>query len=97
MKKKGKVVLALCLALVVAVSAFFVVRKANYNHGKELGYLTGYSMGRTDHAADAVKADAQTLGSVVVPYEFGSSKWKGFVMAFPTGYEDGFSGVLVKD
>ena len=96
MKKMGKVVLALCLALVVAVSAFYVVGKVNYNHGKELGYLTGYSMGRTDQAT-GVTADPGTLGHVVVPYEFGSSKWKGFVMAFPTGYEDGFSGVLVKE
>ncbi len=96
MKKTGKVVLALCLALVVAVSTFYVVGKVNYKHGKELGYLTGYCMGRTDKAS-GVKADSQTLGSVVVPYEYGNAKWKGFVMGFPTGYDDGFSGVLVKE
>ena len=96
MKKMGNVVLALCLALVVAVSAFYVVGKVNYKHGKELGYLTGYCMGRTDKAT-GVTAAPGTLGDVVVPYEFGTAKWKGFVMGFPTGYDDGFSGVLVKD
>ena len=109
MKKTGKVVLALCLALVVAVSAFFVVSSINHNLGEELGYLTGYSMGRTDKdtklgakititdKATGVTADPGTLGHVVVPYELGSAKWKGFIMAFPKGYEDGFSGVLVKE
>ena len=96
MKKMGKVVLALCLALVVAVSAFFVVSSIHHNLGEELGYLTGYSMGRTDKAT-GVTADPGTLGHVVVPYELGSAKWKGFIMAFPKGYEDGFSGVLVKE
>ena len=97
MKKKATVIVtAIFLAVIVAVSAFYVVGKVNYKHGKEIGYLTGYSMGRTDKAS-GVKADSQTLGSVVVPYEYGNAKWKGFVMGFSKGYDEGFSGVLVKD
>ena len=97
MKKKAPViVIAVLLALVVAISTVYVVGKVNYKHGKELGYLIGYSMGRTDKAS-GVTADPGTLGHVVVPYELGSAKWKGFVMGFPTGYDDGYSGVLVMD
>ena len=95
MKKKGTVIAAaICLAVIVAISSFFVIAKVNYNQSKEQGYFVGYSIGRTDKAT-GVKADDAVLATIVAPYEFGTSKWSGFVWGFEKGYHDGYSGILV--
>lgn len=90
MKKKTIFIVALCLALVVAASASFAIRKANYNYGKEQGYLIGYSIGHTDKVNGEMQ-EIQELAGSIVPYEVGNAKWKGFMMGFPKGYSDGYS------
>ena len=90
MKKKAIGLVALCLVVVVAISAFFVIREANYNYGKEQGYLAGFSIGHTDNLSGE-KQESQTLAGGIVPFEVGSAKWKGFMMGFPEGYTDGYN------
>ena len=34
--------MAICVVIAVAISALFVIRKVNYNNGKEQGYILGY-------------------------------------------------------
>ena len=82
--------------VIVAISAFFVIREVNYDHGKEQGYLIGYSIGHTDKA-NGEEQDSQELAGSIVPYEFGNAKWKGFMMGFPEGYLDGYSGNNLAD
>lgn len=89
MKKKAIAMIALCLVVIVAVSAFFVIREVNYNYGKEKGFLVGYSIGYTDKL-NGEKQESQTLAGSIVPYEVGSAKWKGFMMGFPEGYSNGY-------
>ena len=89
MKKKVIGIAVLCL-VIVAISAFFVIREANYDYGKEQGYLIGYSIGHTDKVSGE-KQNSQVLAGSIVPYEFGNAKWKGFVMGFSKGYSDGYS------
>ena len=88
MKKKAIGIVALCLAITVIISVFFIIREANYNSGKEQGYLVGYTIGHTDKANGEMQ-ESQTLAGNIVPYEVGSAKWKGFMMGFPEGYSDG--------
>lgn len=95
MKKKAIGLAALCLAVVAALSALFIVREANYDYGKEQGYLVGHAIGRTDRA-DGEEQDSQELAGGIVPYEFGTAQWKGFMMGFPEGYSDGFNGKAVE-
>jgi len=94
MKKKVIAMVALCLVVALAFSAFFVIREANYSYGKEQGYLIGYSVGYTDNAIGE-KRNSQALAGSIVPYEFGSAKWKGFMIGFPEGYSEGFDGIDV--
>ena len=91
MKKKVIGIAAFFLAVIVAVSAFFAIREANYDQGKAQGYLVGYSIGHADNL-HGEKQNSQTLAGSIVPYEFGNAKWKGFMMGFPEGYADGYAG-----
>ncbi|MBE6971062.1 MAG: hypothetical protein E7446_02950 [Ruminococcaceae bacterium] len=91
MKKLVISIVSLCIAAIIAVSAFFVINEVNYDRGKDEGYLIGYSIGQTDKANDE-KQDSQVLAGRIVPYEFGNAKWKGFIMGFSKGYSDGYNG-----
>lgn len=96
MKKKVISIVAVCLVVIVAISAFFVIREVNYDYGKEQGYLIGYSIGHTDKT-NGKKQESQQLAGSIVPYELGNAKWKGFMMGFPEGYSDGYSGKNLAD
>lgn len=91
MKKKAIGLVAVCLVVIAAISSFFIIREANYDYGKEQGYLIGYSIGHTDQA-NGEQQDSQELAGNIAPYEFGNAKWKGFMMGFPEGYADGYTG-----
>lgn len=91
MKKKAIGLVAVCLVVIAAISSFFIIREANYDYGKEQGYLIGYSIGHTDQA-NGEQQDSQELAGSIAPYEFGNAKWKGFMMGFPEGYADGYTG-----
>lgn len=93
MKKNVICIAVLCLALVFM---FLFVREANYDYGKEQGYLTGYSIGYTD-GMHGEKQDSQELAGSIAPYGVGNAKWKGFMMGFPEGYTDGYSGVVLPE
>ena len=91
MKKKVMIPLAFLIVLVV-ISISLVIRGANYNYGKEKGYLIGYSIGYADKN-QGEKQDSQELAGEIVPYEIGNAKWKGFMMGFSEGYSHGNSDV----
>lgn len=96
MKKKVIGLVAVCSVVIVAISLFFIIREANYDYGKEQGYLIGYSIGHTDRS-NSEQQDSQELAGKIAPYEFGNAKWKGFMMGFSEGYSDGYSGNDLSD
>ena len=91
MKKNIIRMTLVCFIAVAVIAAFFAVKESNYNYGKDQGYLTGYSIGHTDKRSGEMQ-NSQKLAGSIVPYETGTSKWKGFMMGFPDGYADGYDG-----
>lgn len=92
MKKKTTALIVTVIILSVLVFAIFHLRNVSYSEGEELGYLLGYNLGYTD-ALHNKEQDSQLLAGEIVPYEYGNSKWKGFIMAFPEGYDNGQNSV----
>lgn len=92
MKKKVFSIVVVCIVAVAIISAFFNIRKANYNYGREQGYLIGYCIGHADKA-NGEEQNSQELAGNIVPFEFGNAKWKGFMIGFADGYSDGFTGM----
>lgn len=78
----------ICSVIIVAIviTCFFGAKKLNYNTGKDNGYIAGYTIGYNDFQ-HKTSHNSQFLAQNVCPYIFGSSKWSGFMMGFPTGYE----------
>lgn len=52
--------------------------------------MQGYNFGYIN-ALNERERNSQLLAGAIVPYELGNSKWKGFIMGFPEGYNDGYS------
>lgn len=74
------------IIVVIVITCFWGVRKCNYDTGKDNGYIAGYAIGYDDSLHNTSE-NSQILAQNVCPYDFGSSKWKGFMMGFPVGYE----------
>jgi hypothetical protein len=74
------------IIVVIAITCFWGIRKYNYDTGKDNGYIAGYAIGYGD-PLHSTSRNSQILAKDVCPYDFGSSKWKGFMMGFPAGYE----------
>lgn len=91
MRRKLAYALTIAAVVIFGVFGFLREREAQYNAGKAQGYVTGYSIGYTDAAQD-IWQQAQVLAGEIVPYEFGSSAWKGFLMGFEEGYSDARKG-----
>ncbi len=87
MKKAIPLILAAAL-LGGGVWTILTLRQAAYNDGKAVGYLTGYTMAISGLPEKDGRSSQQLAGDIV-PYETGGSKWKGFMMGFPEGWEDG--------
>lgn len=88
MKRYAKTLLVSLVLLVAVLVAVVAVRQDRYATARAQGYLTGYTLGRQDGEATR-ETDAQELALSVAPYEFGSSRWKGFMVGFPEGYAAG--------
>jgi rod shape-determining protein MreC len=56
----------------------------------EQGYLVGYSIGYADQIGGKTQA-SQSLAGSLNPYRYGNARWKGFMMGFPAGYEEGLT------
>ena len=89
MKKGIIIAISVIITVVIFVSGFLYVQKADENTGKEQGYLHGYTLGYTDALND--RWGGQQLAAEINPYEPGSGKWKYFLMYFSEGYNDGHS------
>ena len=90
MKKGIIIAVSIIITVVIFVSGYLYVQKADENTGKEQGYLHGYTLGYTDALNDRWQSGEQ-LAAEIVPYESGSGKWKYFMMWFSSGYNDGHS------
>ena len=88
MKKIVTGILLGCLLIAAAGLFWMNVRQAQYDYGREQGYLMGYSIAYTDKCRGETQ-NSQLLAGRIVPFEFGNSKWKGFMMGFPEGYSEG--------
>ena len=75
----------------VIVSGIFGGKKYLFNQGAEQGYLMGYERGQED------AMDNRPMNSSVEPteipsdYQLGTSKFSGFALYWPAGYEDGYN------
>lgn len=97
MKKRISIIIVLIIAVVIlAVAGWFKARDAAYDRGSKDGYLTGYSIGYTD-GLHGIQQQSQTLAGQLAKAGFGSNEWKGFMMGFPEGYDDGREAGLAQD
>ena len=88
MKKKMALALAAALLLAAGIWAALALRQAAYDDGRAAGYLAGYAMG-LNGLPQGDSRNGQQLAGEIVPYEVGGSKWKGFMIGFPEGWDDG--------
>lgn len=88
MKRYAKTLLVSLVLLIAVFAVVVAIRQDRYTTGHAQGYLTGYTLGCRDADAGA-EQNAQDLAISIDPYEFGSSRWKGFMNGFPEGYADG--------
>ena len=80
-------------AVLILVGVIFGGRELQLRHrqeGERQGYMVGYIMGYTDGTQDLRAQDTQLLAGRLEPYGIGSTRWKGFMLEFPTGYEKGY-------
>ena len=78
-----KFVFSIIIAAIV-ITCFWGIRQCSYDTGKDNGYIAGYAMGYGNSIYSTIQ-NSQILAKNVCPYDFGSSKWKGFMMGFPAG------------
>ena len=89
MKKRSYIIAAVVILVVIlSVACWFTARDAAYDHGRKDEYLTGYSIGYTD-GLHGIQQQSQILAGELSGAEIGSGEWKGFMMGFPEGYDDG--------
>ena len=81
-------ILVVCFALFFLFSTITAFRELSRQYGAAEGYKAGYEQGICDN--DEGRAFNLKQESIPKGYRFGSSKWKGYMTYWPTGYKDGY-------
>lgn len=89
-KKKTVLIVLAFVLLLTLLLGFKLTRKINFETGREQGYSMGYAAGHED-GTRGEERDFQIIAQEANPYQFGNSKWKGFMRGFDQGYSEGMS------
>jgi len=83
-------VLSFCLALFVILSFGTSVRQIAFNRGAVAGYSAGYEQGLADKENGLPANSDISNRQIPERYRYGTSAYKGYMVYWPTGYQDGY-------
>lgn len=92
-KKTKKVAfgaLSLCLAIFIIFGVGASARRLAFDRGASAGYYAGFEQGLHDKEKGLPSDSSMPSSNIPESYRFGTSAYSGYMIYWPTGYQDGY-------
>ena len=82
--------LSLCLAIFIIFGAGASIRRLAFDRGASTGYSAGFEQGLHDKENGLPSDRSVPSSGIPEGYRFGTSAYSGYMIYWPTGYQDGY-------
>lgn len=82
--------LSLCLAIFIIFGAGVSARRLAFDRGASIGYNAGFEQGLHDKENGLPSDSSVPSSGIPEDYRFGTSAYSGYMIYWPTGYQDGY-------